>query len=62
MSKYRVFAGPYFPVFGLNTERKFPYSVRIQESTAQKKVKMKVKQVKQVKVKQVKELIPFKND
>ena len=62
MSQYRVFVGPYFPVFGLNTERKSLYSVRIQENTAQKKVKMKVKQVKQVKVKQVKELIPFKSD
>ena len=30
MSKYGVFSGPYFPVFGLNTEI---YSVRVQENT-----------------------------
>ena len=29
VSKYRVFSGPYFPVFGLNTERYF-VSLRIQ--------------------------------
>ena len=33
----RSFSGPYFPVFGLNTETsKSPYSVRIQENTDQK--------------------------
>ena len=31
----RVISGPYFPVFGLNTEI-YAYSVRIQENTAQK--------------------------
>ena len=33
VSKYGVISGPYFPVFGLNTEinRKSPYSVRIQK-------------------------------
>ena len=35
--KYGVFSGPYFPVFGLNTEI-YPYSVRIRENTDQKKV------------------------
>ena len=32
-------SGPYFPVFGLNTDiySKSPYSVRIQENTDQKK-------------------------
>ena len=29
MSKYEVFSGPYFPVFGINTER-YTLSVRIQ--------------------------------
>ena len=49
MSKYGVFAGPYFPAFGLNTERYAvslriqskcgkilrisPYSVRLRENT-----------------------------
>ena len=42
-TKYEVFSGPYFPVFGLNTEiyadlRKSPCSVRIQENTDQKKL------------------------
>ena len=39
MSKYGVFAGPYFSEFGLNTEiffRKSPFSVRIQENTDRK--------------------------
>ena len=46
VSKYGVFSGPYFPVFGLNTEiyrteygdllRKSPYSVQIQKMTDQK--------------------------
>ena len=36
MSRYGVFSGPYFPVFGLNTGI---YSVRIQESTDQKKLR-----------------------
>ena len=40
MSKYGVISGPYFPVFGLNTEiyevGKSPYSVRMQENTDQK--------------------------
>ena len=31
-SKYGVTSGPYFPVFGLNTE----YSVQIQENTDEK--------------------------
>ena len=44
MFKYGVFSGPYFPVFGLNTEiysiklRKSPYSVQMQENTDQKKL------------------------
>ena len=39
MSKYRVYSGPYFPAFGLNTERygASPYSVRIRKNTDQKK-------------------------
>ena len=39
VSKYGVFSGPYFPVFGLNTgfTRKSRYSVRIQENADQKK-------------------------
>ena len=43
VSKYGVISGPYFPVFGLNTEiyevnlrSKSPYSVRIQGNTDQK--------------------------
>ena len=39
--KYGVFSGPYFPVFGLNTEInsvKSPYSVRVQEYRDQKKL------------------------
>ena len=37
-----VFSGPYFPVFGLNTDIycKSPYSVRIQENTDQKKLRI----------------------
>ena len=40
VSKYDVFSGPYFPVFGLYTEiyRKSQYSVRIQENADQKKL------------------------
>ena len=41
--KYEIFSGPYFPVFGLNTEIyfiKFPYSVRIKENTVQKKLRI----------------------
>ena len=39
VSKYGVFSGPYFFVFGLNTEiSKSPYSVRIQENTSLKKL------------------------
>ena len=39
VSKYGVFSGPSFPVFGLKTEiySKSPYSVRIQENKDQKK-------------------------
>ena len=43
MSKYGVFSGPYFPVFGLNTEIygvNFLYSVRIQEDTDQKQFRI----------------------
>ena len=38
MSKYGVFSGPYFPAFGLNTERYCisPHSVRMRENTDQK--------------------------
>ena len=38
MSKYGVFSGSYFPVFGLNYKdlrSKSPYSVQIQENTNQ---------------------------
>ena len=38
-SKYGIFAGPYFPVYGLNTG-KSPYSVRMQENTVQKKLRI----------------------
>ena len=39
VSKYGVFSGPYFFVFGLNAEiSKSPYSVRIQENTNLKKL------------------------
>ena len=36
--KYGVISGPYFPVFGLNTDlrSKSPYLVRMQESKDQK--------------------------
>ena len=40
VSKYGVFSGPYFPVFGLNAERKSPYSGRILENTDQKKLRI----------------------
>ena len=40
MSKYGVFYGPYFPVFGLNTEICFVNSVQIQENTDQKKLRI----------------------
>ena len=38
VSKYVVFSGPHFPVFGLNTERFRipPYSVQLRENTDQK--------------------------
>ena len=40
MSKDGVFPGPYFPVFGLNTEiYRSPHSVRIQENKDQKKLR-----------------------
>ena len=41
-SKHGVLSGPYFPVFGLNTEiySKSPYSVRIQENTDQKELRV----------------------
>ena len=32
VSKYGVFSGPYFPTFGLNTER-YGVSLRMQENT-----------------------------
>ena len=43
--KYGVFSGPYFPAFGLNTERYVvrtisPYSVRMRENTDQKKLRI----------------------
>ena len=39
VSKYGLFSGPYFPAFGLNTERDSisPYSVRMRENAEQKK-------------------------
>ena len=42
VAKCVVFSGPYFPTFGLNRERYFvsPYSVRIQENTDQKKLRI----------------------
>ena len=44
VSKYGVFSGPYFRVFGLNTEilwwSKSPYSVRIQENTDREKIRI----------------------
>ena len=46
VSKYRVFSGPYSPVFGLNTERHFvslrisPYSIRMRENTDQEKLRI----------------------
>ena len=41
VSKYGVISGPYFPAFGLNTERYFvlcisPHSVRVRENADQK--------------------------
>ena len=38
VSKCGVISGPYFPIFGLNTEiiSKFPYSIQIPENTDQK--------------------------
>ena len=36
VSKYGVISGPYFPVFGLNTEIYSVNSVRIQENADQK--------------------------
>ena len=42
VSKYGVFSGPYLPVSGLNTESygKSSYSVRIQENTDEKKLRI----------------------
>ena len=40
MPKYGVFSGPYFLVFGLNTDIYFVYSLRIQENTDQKKLRI----------------------
>ena len=43
VSKYGVLSGPYFPTFGLNTERYLritPYSVRMRENTDQKKLRI----------------------
>ena len=39
--RIRSFSGPYFPAFGLNTERKSisPYSVGMRENTDQNKVR-----------------------
>ena len=37
VSKCGVFSGPYFPEFGLNTERYEVSSVRMRENTDQKK-------------------------
>ena len=36
----RNFSGPYFPAFGLNTERFSPYSVRMRVNTDQKKLRI----------------------
>ena len=41
VSKYRVFSGPYFPAFGLNTER-YRVSVRMRENTDQKKLRISI--------------------
>ena len=38
MSKYGLFSGPYFPVFGLNSIS--PYSIRMQQKTDQKKLRI----------------------
>ena len=41
VTNYGFFSGPYFPVFGLNTERsKSWYSVRMQKNTDQKKLRI----------------------
>ena len=40
VSKYGVFSGPYFPVFGLNTEIFSLCSVRIQANANQKKLRI----------------------
>ena len=41
VSKHGVLSGPYFSLFGLNTEnRKSPYSVRIQDNTDQKNLRI----------------------
>ena len=37
VSKYRIFPGPYFHAFGLNTER---YSVRVRENTDQERLRI----------------------
>ena len=39
VSKYGVFSGPYFPVFGLNTEI-YSVNLRIRENTDQKKLRI----------------------
>ena len=40
VSKYGVISGPYYPVFGLNTEIYVVNSVRIQENTDQKQIRI----------------------
>ena len=40
MSKYRVFSGPYFPAFGLNTER-YGVSLRIQSECGKMRTRKK---------------------
>ena len=40
VSKCGVFSGPYFPEFGLNTERYEVSSVRMRENTDQKKLRI----------------------
>ena len=37
VSKYRIFPGPYFHAFGLNTER---YSIRMRENTDQERLRI----------------------
>ena len=40
VSKCGVFSGPYFPEFGLNTERYEVSSIRMRENTDQKKLRI----------------------